>query len=345
MASPLPRLRPDLDMAPSPLPDQPGLLLRDPFHYSDAVLVVPPVLARCLGCFDGARTEADLREALTRLTGQAAVDEPARQLIKALREAAFLDDEIFAERRARCHEAFAAAPERTPAHAGSGYPALAAPLTKTLDGYLGQAPVARRARGALVGMAAPHVSPEGGIASYAAAYRGLPADLGERTFVILGTSHYGAPDRFGLTRKPFTTPFGAAVTDTRLVDELARAAGPAALVEDYCHAVEHSIEFQVVFLQHLYGPRVKILPILCGAFVEGPGAGRPPEASDTVARFIDALGTLAAREAERPLLRAGRRHDAHRAPLRRSAHGARRRGQAPRGRGPRSPAHRAPRGR
>ena len=55
----------------------------------------------------------------------------------------------------------------------------------------------------------------------------LPADLGERTFVILGTSHYGEPDRFGLTRKPFATPFGATTTDARLVNELARAAGDA----------------------------------------------------------------------------------------------------------------------
>ena len=300
MAAPLPRLRPELDIIPSPVPKQPGLLLRDPFRYSDAVLVVPPVLARCLGCFDGAQTEADLRAALARLTGQVAVAEPARHLIKTLSEAAFLDDEIFAERRARRHDEFATAPARTPAHAGSGYPADAAPLATTLDGYLEQAP-ARRARGAgaLLGIAAPHVSPEGGIASYAAAYRGLPEDLGDRTFVILGTSHYGEPDRFGLTRKPFATPFGATTTDGRLVSALARAAGTAAHVEDYCHAVEHSIEFQVVFLQHLYGPRVKIVPILCGAFVEGPAAGKPPEASDAVARFVGALGDLAAREGDR----------------------------------------------
>ncbi|HVU53004.1 MAG TPA: AmmeMemoRadiSam system protein B, partial [Polyangia bacterium] len=183
---------------------------------------------------------------------------------------------------------------------GSGYPAEAAPLAATLDGYLEQAPAARRPRaGALRGIAAPHVSPEGGIASYAAAYRGLPAELGDRTFVILGTSHYGEPDRFGLTRKPFATPFGATSTDGRIVGALARAAGRAAHVEDYCHAVEHSIEFQVVFLQHLYGPRVKIVPILCGAFVGGPAAGKPPEASETVARFVGALGELAAREGER----------------------------------------------
>jgi len=259
MAPPLPRLRPDLDIMPSPVKEQPGLLLRDPFHYSDVTLVVPPVLARCLGCFDGARTELDLRAELARLTGQVAVTEPARHLVKALRDAGFLDDEVFARLRAKKHDAFAATPERAPAHAGSGYPDEAGPLGQTLTRYLangaGKKPAraagAKAGRAALMGIAAPHVSPEGGIASYAAAYRGLPADLGERTFVILGTSHYGEPDRFGLTRKPFATPFGATRTDVALVDELAGAAGDAARVEDYCHAVEHSIEFQVVFLQHL----------------------------------------------------------------------------------------------
>jgi AmmeMemoRadiSam system protein B len=305
MASLLPSLRPDLDIVPSPVPNQPGLLVRDPLRYSEAVLIVPPLLARCLGCFDGAHTEADLRSALSRLSGEVSVIEPARHLVKTLREAAFLDDDVFAERRARRHAAFTAAPARTPAHAGSGYPAEAAPLATTLDGYLERAPAQRKrvalapSATSLLGVAAPHVSPAGGIASYAAAYRGLPASLGERTFVILGTSHYGEPDRFGLTRKPFATPFGTTTPDARLVGALARAAGKAAHVEDYCHAVEHSVEFQVVFLQHLYGPSVKIVPVLCGAFVEGPAAGEAPETSDTVARFVDALGNLAAREGER----------------------------------------------
>ena len=70
-------------------------------------------------------------------------------------------------------------------------------------------------------------------------------------------------------------------------------------LEDYCHAVEHSIEFQVVFLQYLYGPRVRILPVLCGAFSAGAEAGRLPEASDSVARFVGALGEIAARESRR----------------------------------------------
>ena len=72
-----------------------------------------------------------------------------------------------------------------------------------------------------------------------------------RTFVILGTSHYGEPERFGVTRKPFLTPLGEAEVDGALVDELCAGGGDAVRVEDYCHAVEHSVEFQVVFLQHL----------------------------------------------------------------------------------------------
>src|SRR5262252_2559740 len=117
MAPPLPRLRSDLDIMPSPLKEQPGLLIRDPFRFSDATLVVPPVLARCLGCFDGEQTEQDLRAALTHLTGQTSVARVAQRFIAALRDAGFLDDDVFAEMRETRRQAFAGAPVRDPAHA------------------------------------------------------------------------------------------------------------------------------------------------------------------------------------------------------------------------------------
>ena len=150
-------------------------------------------------------------------------------------------------------------------------------------------------------IAAPHVSPFGGIDSYRAAYASLtPADA-EKTFVVLGTSHYGQPDRFGLTRKAFVTPFGETSTNLALVDEIARAAGDGALMEDYCHAIEHSIEFQVVFLQHLFGPKVRVLPVLCGAFSHGMQTGAQPDDDEAVRRTIGALGDIAAREGDRLL--------------------------------------------
>ena len=302
MAAPLPRLRADLDIMPSPLPEQPGLILRDPFRFSEVTLLIPPLLARCLGCFDGEQDAGDLSAALARLTGKVSVGDVARRLISSLHDAGFLDDDRFAELRGAREREFAARAERASAHAGSGYPSEVPALNDTLRGYFNGKASRAKANGKAksgnspLGIAAPHVSPEGGSASYAAAYRALPkAANDDRIFVVLGTSHYGEPDRFGLTRKPFATPFGTAPTETALVDELCAKAGAAVNVEDYCHAVEHSIEFQVVFLQFLFGPRVRILPILCGAFAAGAEAGRLPETADQVARFVGTLGEIAAR--------------------------------------------------
>ena len=81
------------------------------------------------------------------------------------------------------------------------------------------------------------------------------------------------------------------------VTELLR--GDAVRVEDYCHAVEHSIEFQVVFLQHVLGPDVRILPLLCGPFARATREGGRPEDEPGVARVLGALTELAAREGDR----------------------------------------------
>jgi MEMO1 family protein len=287
---------------PSPLPEQPGLVIRDPFRYSTVTLVLPPLLARCLGCFDGRQDEGDLRATLARLAGQIAVGDAARNLVEALREAGFLDDERFAEMRAARLAEIAAAPERPAAHVGGAYPAAPAPLRTKLRGYFGAAPPdGAGGRAPARAIAAPHVSPDGGSGVYAQAYGTLPVepDAGEKVFVILGTSHYGEPDRFGLTRKPFATPFGAARTEAGLVDALAAAAPGAVTMEDPCHFVEHAVEFQVIFLQYLYGPSVRILPVLCGAFADGPRRGAHPEVNERVARFTGALGDLAARAGSR----------------------------------------------
>jgi AmmeMemoRadiSam system protein B len=289
----LPRLRGDLDFMPSPVPDRPGLLIRDPYQYSDTTLILPPVMAACLEFFDGRCSELDLRQALVEATGDLRVSEIVQQLCGALTQAGFCDDENYARMKAERQARFAEAPEREPAHAGSAYPLepseLRAAFGRYLDGHAAEpAPLA--------GMAAPHVSPEGGWRSYAAAYAALGPQYRDRTFVIVGTSHYGEPERFGLTRKPFVTPLGVARTNRKLVDCLVEHGGPAVRLEDYCHAVEHSIEFQVVFLQHVFGPDIEILPVLVGPFARSLYQGGRPEDDEGVRRFFDALGEVADRE-------------------------------------------------
>ena len=80
----LPRLRINLDFMPSPVPDKPGLLIRDPFQYSDATLIIPPALVAGLEFFDGRHGEPDLREFLVRLTGDLQVGELENHLIDVI---------------------------------------------------------------------------------------------------------------------------------------------------------------------------------------------------------------------------------------------------------------------
>ncbi len=282
---------------PSPVEDRPGLLIRDSLRYSDAILIIPPDLIQCLTYFDGEQTMRDLHEVLYRMSGDLRSGELGDQLAEALTRSGFLDDENFAQLREARHREFAEAPVRMPAHAGSGYPDDAEELTSVMQHWMGDARNAGDE--SVIGIAAPHVSPEGGYESYRAAYSKLGPSLRDKTFVILGTSHYGAPDKFGLTRKSYLTPFGEARTDRALVDELANAAGGAIGMEDFCHSTEHSIEFQVVFLQSIFGPDIQVLPILCGSYFRSIYGGGMPEDDENVTRFLGSLGDIAAREENR----------------------------------------------
>lgn len=274
--------------------------MRDPYRYAEQMLIVPLPLVPLLALFNGTTTEADAKASLVRITGDIGMCGVFAELRETLSGSGFLEDAVFESLRADRHRAFAQSAKRAPAHAGAAYPADEAGLRETLAGYLdGGSPGARRE--GLIGIAAPHVSPEGGWRCYQAAYGALGPEHADRTFVVLGTSHYGEPETFGLTRKPFVTPLGETSVDQGLVDALAEGGGQGVLLEDYCHAVEHSIEFQVVFLQGLYGAGVRIVPVLCGPFLRSTQSAGRPEEDTRVARFLEALHGIHEREGSRLL--------------------------------------------
>jgi AmmeMemoRadiSam system protein B len=232
-----------------------------------------------------------------RITGEVQVGELEQHLYDALNEAGFLENDRYRELKGQREAEFAQEPTRFAAFAGSAYPEEGVSLSNLLHAQIGR----NGGNGRTIAIAAPHASPDASWETYKAAYAALPSreEAQDATFVILGTSHYGAPDRFGLTRKTFQTPFGETRNAVGFVDELESAAPDAIGMEDYCHAVEHSIEFQVIILQHLYGASVRVLPILCGPFVKSLYEGGMPEDDDSVARFFDVLGNLFAREGNR----------------------------------------------
>src|SRR5271167_3581893 len=118
----LPKLRTDLEIMLSPVADRPGLLIRDRFQYSDATLIVPPLLIPGLLLFDGTRTDLDLQTELTRSLGSPEIGDTVKHLIEALSRAGFVEDETYANLKRERWLAFTKSPVRHAAHAGSAYP-------------------------------------------------------------------------------------------------------------------------------------------------------------------------------------------------------------------------------
>src|SRR5215469_2589252 len=122
---------------PSPSPEHPGLFIRDPLRYSDAMLIIPPVLVQSLQNFDGTHTDMDLRAALVQLTGDLNVGHIQEHLIQTLSTAGFLEDENYVRMQEERVREFAASPVREPAHAGAAYPAPPEELHNTMVRYFG----------------------------------------------------------------------------------------------------------------------------------------------------------------------------------------------------------------
>ena len=102
----------NLDFMPSPSPEHPGLFIRDPYRFSDAMLVIPPPLVECLQCFDGSQTELDLRAALVSITGELEVGDLGQHLVETLSAAGFLEDGNYADMQQERKREFAEAADR-----------------------------------------------------------------------------------------------------------------------------------------------------------------------------------------------------------------------------------------
>ena len=144
------------------------------------------------------------------------------------------------------------------------------------------------------GILSPHIDFHRGGPVYTWSYRELVERSHADTFVILGVAHQYCRRRFALTYKDFETPLGVVPTDRAYVDGLAAIAGSDLFDDELTHRTEHSIEFQVVFLQYLLGGRrdFTIVPILVGSFHDLMERGIDPIDDPDVKRFIEALRTV-----------------------------------------------------
>ncbi|MGL4462144.1 MAG: AmmeMemoRadiSam system protein B [Planctomycetia bacterium] len=187
---------------------------------------------------------------------------------------------------------------REPAHAGVAYSAhpdrLRADLDRLFTGPGGPGlptlaaspPAGPRLRAVL----APHIDFPRGAGVVAHSFKALAERSTASLFFLVGTSHYSY-ERFTLSRQHFRTPLGVAETDRNVVDRLAAAYGPKAYADSDAHRPEHSLELEILFLQHLLAGRrdFRIVPLLVGSFHDAVRDGVVPKNLPDVARMIAAL--------------------------------------------------------
>lgn len=155
---------------------------------------------------------------------------------------------------------------RSPAVAGSFYPASATELRRQVEELLAQ--VAKPAVGNVVGLLSPHA---GYIFSGAVAASAWKAVEGESydAVVLIGPSHRIPLDHAALiVEGAYSTPLGILSVDSGLARQLV-ASGHTLQVSREAHEVqgrrgEHSLEVQLPFLQVALGD-VPIVPVLMGS--------------------------------------------------------------------------------
>jgi AmmeMemoRadiSam system protein B len=286
------------------------LVLRDTKGVTAASAAIPPALVPILSRFDGARTcEQIARDAASEI-GQEVPVELVVQLADELERGLFLEGPRYREALAKVERDFAGAAVRPAFHAGGAYFEDAKELRRYLDDKcLGAAASNGHPKtGQLVGLVAPHIDPWRGAVGYGHAYGALRRALVSQevdTFVVIGTSHAPMRQPFALCRKGFATPLGALEPDLAAIDALADAAPFDAYADQLNHKREHSLEFQVVFLKHLLGPRkAKIVPVLAG-LGEHQARASDPSHDSGVERFLGALRSIIETRGGRAVLVAG----------------------------------------
>lgn len=264
-----PRLR-NLEPVPVVVQGRQAIALKDPLHLTDQMLCVPREFLPVLALLDGRHSLRDIQEELSRQAGQIVFLDVIEGVLQKLDEVYLLEGDRFREAFQRKVADYRKSLVRPSSHAGISYSADPQELRQELDSYFTRdgepgVPDLFSEQRWPVGLIAPHIDLRAGGRCFAQAYHALASGQPSDIYVIFGTGHAGVEGMFTATNLDFQTPLGTVETDKEFLSVLTDTLGRDPAGEEILHASEHVIEFQVVFLQHIFSGRHEftIVPILC----------------------------------------------------------------------------------
>jgi AmmeMemoRadiSam system protein B len=268
MEKTVPRLRTDIDIIPTSYQGEKVFLVKDFLGLIPQPVLLRGAALQVIGLIDGMRSVQDIQVDLMRLQGGVFVRaEDVEDMISQLDRAFLIDSQNYRQEKKRIIKEYGHRQNREACLAGKAYPddpdQLTLYIQSILDTWNGQSDVLERKQ--ISAVVAPHIDLDAGKKVYAKAYQVLKGFSPEK-ILLLGTGHNLSESYFSLTTKDFVTPLGRVKTDKHEVIRLKAACSPETIApHDIDHKNEHSLEFQILFLQHLFGDGFTMMPVLCGS--------------------------------------------------------------------------------
>jgi len=291
MPGTVPKLRTDLEIIPANYQGQQALIIRDFLGLIQKPILLQGEALNLIGFLDGRSTIQDIRLTLVRQRGGVFVSsESIEKLLLELDLAFLLDSPRYHQAKNRLIAEHTKLAVRKASQAGLSYPQDREQLLRYLKSILelAEKTTSEKPEKKVCALAAPHIDLEAGKRVYARAYQALQ-DSSPQQIVLLGTGHYMEGAFLSLTEKDYETPLGVVKTDKNWVRRLKRTGEKAVAPHDLAHRQEHSLEFQLIFLQYLYGNDFSLVPILCSSFQRELERVRRPSEIPGVDGFLAAL--------------------------------------------------------
>ena len=288
-----PIARRDLEFFPVQHQGQQLVLIRDHFGLVPEGKAVGIPLYQMMTLLDGTTTLRDLQvEFMSQKGGVLVGMDEINGLLANLDESYLLDSERFKNAKERIIADFTSQRIRPCSHCGKSYPENPSELRDRLDEILNRELSISEPDGKLSALVVPHIDLNVGYKGYSTAYQMLKHASPSR-IILLGVGHQLQNTLFSLTDKDFETPLGITRSDRKAIGRLRKSGRDIIASDDFVHRSEHSIEFQLIFLQHLMADKTfTIIPILCGSLQANlPEYSREAYQGQT-GRFLDELRSI-----------------------------------------------------
>jgi AmmeMemoRadiSam system protein B len=290
-----PLLRRDIQLISTVIEEKQMILFMDPLRLVQNSFAVDISLLPLLNTLNGQNDLRDIQMGMMRQHGGRLVSlSEVEAFIEQLDNIFLLDSDLFHEKVESVYGEFSRLENRPPSHAGSAYEADPEKLSRFIDVIEQNLPRddSDYTHQHITGVVAPHIDIMVGSTTYIDLYRHVKGK-NYKLVIILGIDHQWNDGLYSVSEKNFITPFGTIKTDRDFISQLIKRVPQGTLSSnDFGHRIEHSIEFQTIFLHYYLEEPFCIVPILCGGIHEFIYQGNNIFADERFTKMTDVLSEL-----------------------------------------------------